>query len=93
MRDEEVRQQVDRTDAFIVTFRELIASAAVDPTSPCEFAPHRGLERIGATVGAVNYVHQRQLGDLNAIMVPAGFLPLRRQRTIPSQRSISLIPR
>ena len=38
MRDEEVRQQVERTDAFIAAFRELIASTAVDPTSPCEVA-------------------------------------------------------
>ena len=38
MTDEEVRQQVKRTDAFIAAFRELIASTVVDPASPCEAA-------------------------------------------------------
>ncbi len=56
MTDEEVRQQVERTDAFIAAFRELIASTVVDPASPCEAACHRGLERIAATVDAVDYV-------------------------------------
>ena len=49
MTDEGVRQQVERTDAFIAEFRELIASTAVDPSSPCEAACYRGLERIAAT--------------------------------------------
>ena len=34
MTDEEARQQVERTDAFIAAFRELIASTSVDPASP-----------------------------------------------------------
>src|SRR5258705_13050564 len=54
--DEEARQQVERTDAFIAAFRELIASTVVDPASPWEAACHRGFGRIGATVGGVNYV-------------------------------------
>src|SRR5262245_4450987 len=56
MTDEEARQQVERTDRFIAAFRELIASTVVDPASPCEVACHRGLERIAATVDAVDYV-------------------------------------
>jgi hypothetical protein len=47
MTDEEVRQQVERTDAFIAAFRELIASTVVDPTSLCEAACHRGWPDIG----------------------------------------------
>ena len=35
MTNEEVRQQVERTDAFIAEFHELIASTVVDPTSSC----------------------------------------------------------
>ncbi len=68
MTDEEVRQQVERTDAFIAAFRELIASTAVDPASPCEVACHRGLERIAATVAAVDYVVFCNLANVNAAM-------------------------
>jgi hypothetical protein len=46
----------ERTDAFIAAFRELIASTAVDPSSPCEAACYRGLERIAAAIDAVDYV-------------------------------------
>jgi hypothetical protein len=56
MTDEEARQQVERTDAFIAAFRELIASTVVDPASPCEVSCRRGLDRIAATVDAVDYV-------------------------------------
>jgi hypothetical protein len=68
MTDEEVRQQVERTDAFIAASREMIASTVVDPTSPCEVACHRGLERIGATVDAVDYVTFANLANLNAAL-------------------------
>ena len=68
MTDEEVRQQVERTDAFIAAFRELIASTVVDPTSPCEAACHRGLERIAATMDAVDYITYANLANLNAAM-------------------------
>ena len=68
MTDEEVRQQVERTDTFIATFRELIASTVVDPASPCEAACRRGLERIGATVYAVDYITYANLANLNAAL-------------------------
>ena len=68
MTDEEVRRQVERTDAFIAAFRELIASTVVDPASPCEAACHRGLERIGATVDAVDYVTYANLANINAAL-------------------------
>jgi hypothetical protein len=68
MTDEEVRQQVERTDAFIAAFRELIASTVVDPTSLCEAACHRGLERIGATVDAVDYITYANLANINEAM-------------------------
>jgi len=68
MTDEEVRQQVERTDAFIAAFRELIASTIVDPASPCEAACHRGLERISATVDAVDYVTFANLANMNEAM-------------------------
>ncbi len=68
MTDEEARQQVERTDAFIADFRELIASTIVDPASPCEAACHRGLERIAATVDAVDYVSYANLANINEVM-------------------------
>jgi len=68
MTDEEVRQQVERTDAFIAAFRELIASTIVDPASPCEAACHRGLEQISATVDAVDYVTFANLANMNEAM-------------------------
>jgi hypothetical protein len=68
MTDEEVRQQVERTDAFIAALRELIASTVVDPASPCEAACRRGLERVGATVDAVDYVTFANLANLNTAL-------------------------
>jgi hypothetical protein len=68
MTDEEARQQVERTDAFIAAFRELIASIAVDPASPCAAASYRGLERIGATVDAVDYITFANLANLNTAL-------------------------
>jgi hypothetical protein len=70
MTDEEARQQIERADAFIADFRELIAStaAAVDPASPCEAACRRGLDRIGATVDAVGYVTFANLANVNAAL-------------------------
>jgi hypothetical protein len=68
MTDEEARQQIERIDAFIAAFRELIASTAVDPASPCEAARRRGLERIGATVDAVDYVTFANLANLNTAL-------------------------
>ena len=64
MTDEEARQQIERTDAFIAAFRELIASTAVDPASPCEASCRRGLERIAATVDAVDYVTFANLANV-----------------------------
>ena len=54
--DEEARQQIERADAFIADFRELIASTVVEPTSSCEAASRRGLARIAATLDEVDYV-------------------------------------
>ena len=68
MTDEEARQQVERTDRFIAAFRELIASTVVNPASPCEVACHRGLERIAATVDAVDYVVFANLANANEAM-------------------------
>jgi hypothetical protein len=68
MSDEEARQQVERTDNFIAAFRELIASTVVDPASPCEAASYRGLERIGATVDAVDYITYANLANINEVM-------------------------
>ena len=47
---------------------EMIASTVVDLTSPCEAACHRGLERIGATVDAVDYVTFANLANLNTAL-------------------------
>jgi hypothetical protein len=72
MTDEEARQQVERTDAFIAAFGELIASIVVDLASPCEAACHRGLARIAATVDAVNYVTYANLVNLNTAWRASG---------------------
>ncbi len=70
MTDEEARQQIERTDAFIADFRELIAStaAAVDPASPCEAACRRRLDRISATVDAVGDVTFGNLANVDAAL-------------------------
>ena len=68
MTDEEARQQVERTDAFIAAFRELIASTAVDPASPSRLPAIAGLERIAATVDAVDYVTFCNLANVNAVL-------------------------
>ena len=68
MTDEEARRQVERTARFIADFRELIASTAVDPTSPCAVACRSGLERIADTVDAVDYVTFCNLANVNAAM-------------------------
>lgn len=46
MTDEEVRQQVERTDRFIAEFRELITSVALDPTYPIKSPAIRGLHAL-----------------------------------------------
>ena len=68
MKDEEVRQQVERTDAFIAEFRELISATVVDPASSCADHQRRGLERIAATVDAVDYVTYANLANINAAL-------------------------
>ena len=75
MTDEEARQQVERTDRFIAEFPALIASTVVDPASPCEAACRRGLERIAATVDAVDYVTLCNLANINEVM-RGGLMPV-----------------
>jgi flavin-binding protein dodecin len=66
MTDEEVRQQVERAEAFIAAFRELIAATDVDPARSCEAACRRGLARIADTVDAVDYITVCNLANLDA---------------------------
>ena len=68
MTDEEARQQVERTDAFIAEFRALIASIVVDPTSSCAGEARSGLERIAATVDTVDYVTYANLANINTVL-------------------------
>ena len=68
MTDEEARQQVERTDAFIAEFRALIASIVVDPASSCAAETRNGLERIAATVDGVEYVTYANLANINTAM-------------------------
>ena len=56
MTNEEVRQQVERTDAFIAEFRELITTIALDPDLSVAPPVVHGLRRIADTVDAVDYV-------------------------------------
>ena len=68
MTDAEVRRQVDRTDRFIAEFREMVAATAVDTASPCADYHRRGLERIAATVGQVDYAFFSNLANINAAL-------------------------
>jgi hypothetical protein len=68
MTDAEVRQQVDRADRFIADFREMVATTAVDPASPCADYKRRGLQRIAATLDAVPFVTMCNLANLNTAM-------------------------
>ena len=68
MTNEEVRQQVERTDAFIAEFREIISATVVDPASSCADHQRRGLERIANTVDAADYVTYANLANINAAM-------------------------
>ena len=68
MTNEEVRQQVERTDAFIAEFRALIAATVVDPARLCAAETRSGLERIAATVDAVDYVTFANLANLNTAL-------------------------
>ena len=68
MTDAEARQQLERTDAFIAEFRELISATVVDPASSCADHQRRGLERIATTVDAVDYITYANLANLNAAM-------------------------
>ena len=68
MTNEEIRQQVERTNALIAEFRELIACTVVDPTSSCAAETRSGLERIAATVDGVDYIIYANLANINAAM-------------------------
>jgi hypothetical protein len=68
MTDEEARQQIERTDAFIAAFRALIASTAVEPVRSNEAACRRGLARLAETVDAVDYITLCKLANLNQAM-------------------------
>ena len=68
MTDAEARQQVERTDAFIAEFRAMVAATVVDLASSCAAEARGGLERIAATVDAVEYVTYANLANLNAAM-------------------------
>jgi hypothetical protein len=65
---QKVRQQIERTERFIADFRELIATTVVDPASPSKLPAIAGLERIAATVDAVDYVTYANLANINAAM-------------------------
>ena len=58
MTDEESRQQIEHTDAFIAEFR-------IDPASSCATETRSGLERIAASVDAVDYMTYANLANIN----------------------------
>ena len=68
MTDEEARQQIERTDAFIDEFSILIAATIVDPASSYAAETRSGLERIAATVDAVDYITYASLANINEAM-------------------------
>jgi hypothetical protein len=68
MTDDEVRQQVERTDRFIEQLRDAIAATVINPASLCADAQRRGLRRIAATLDAVPYVTMCNLANLDAAL-------------------------
>ena len=66
--DEEARQQVLRTNAFIAEFRQLVEATIVDPSSACAAEARSGLERIAATLDAVDYIFYANLANINTAM-------------------------
>ena len=68
MTDEDARRQIERADAFIAAFRELIASTAVEPVRSNEAACRRGLTRLAESVDAVDYIIYCNLSNINAAM-------------------------
>jgi hypothetical protein len=68
MTDAEVAAQIERTNRFIADLREMIAATVVDPDSLCADYQRRGLERIAATMDAVDYGTMCNLANINAAM-------------------------
>jgi hypothetical protein len=68
MTDDQVAAQIERTDAFVATFRELIEAATIDPASPCADHHRRGIERISATLNEVPFVTFCNLANLDAAL-------------------------
>jgi hypothetical protein len=68
MTDAEVSDQIERTNRFIADFREMAATTAVNPASACADYQRRGLERIAATIDAVDYGTMCNLANINAAM-------------------------
>jgi hypothetical protein len=68
MTDAEVRAQVERTEAFISQFIEMVAEAIVDPAGSPVGQHGQALQRIAATVDRVEFVTFANLANLNAAM-------------------------
>jgi len=68
MTDAEVAAQIERADRFIAEFREMVATAEVDPTSPCAAEHRRGLARIGGTLDAVPFGTMCNLANLDVAL-------------------------
>ena len=68
MTDAEVAAQIERADRFIAGFREMVATAEVDPTSPCTAEHRRGLARIGGTLDAVPFGTMCNLANLDVAL-------------------------
>jgi hypothetical protein len=65
MTDVEVREHVERADAFIEQLRIAISETVVDPTSSCTDEARRGLQRVAEPLDAVPYVTFANLANLN----------------------------
>jgi hypothetical protein len=67
MTDSEVRDQIERADAFREGLRDAIAEAiaAVNPHSPCSSEARAGLARISATLDAVPFVTFANLSNID----------------------------
>jgi hypothetical protein len=68
MTDDEVRQQVERTDRFIEQLRDAITATVINPASLCADAQRRGLQRIAVTLDAVPYGTMCNFANLDAAL-------------------------
>jgi hypothetical protein len=85
MTDTEVRDQVERADAFREALRDAVADAIadLDPNSPCVDQARAGLTRIAGTLDQVDNIFVSNLSNIDAALrkrVDGGLMSLAKVR-------------